>query len=230
MADTETQTTPELEGTEPGTGIEKFKSAAERDKAYLELESQNRDQARRLSDLESRFETISAAPAAAPVQDNRSFTDLYPSQKTDEAREAELAARLLTRPSEVLRDVAARVREETMREVRAHTANENVVHRFRVEHPDLAKHEEIVAMYVRKQPENLSSEQRLQRAIPEARKYIASIAGTSSTASLDPAAYVESPTQRSGAAPTTVAEPSDDDELTTIIRERATLQQKRMRV
>jgi len=37
----ETQVTPQLEGTEPGTKIEKFKSAADRDKAYLELETQN---------------------------------------------------------------------------------------------------------------------------------------------------------------------------------------------
>ena len=229
MAETETQTTPQLDGTEPGTGIEKFKSAAERDKAYLELESQNRDQARRLADLETRFDSFTPAPAA-PAQDNRSFTDLYPSQKTDEAREAELAARLLTRPSEVLRDVATRVREETLREVRAHTANEAVVSRFRVEHPDLARHEEIVAMYVRKQPENLSSEQRLRLAIPEARKYIASIAGTPTTSTLDPAAYVESPTQRSSTAPVASTEPSDDDELTAMIRERATQQQKRMRV
>ncbi len=228
MAD-ETQTTPELEGTEPGTGIEKFKSAADRDKAYLELESQNRDQARRLADIEAKFESLGNQPQVTH-ETQRSFTDMYPSQKSDNDREAELAARLLTRPSEVLRDVARRVREETMNEVRAHSANEAVVNRFRIEHPDLARHEEIVAMYVRKQPENLSSDQRLRLAIPEARKYIASIAGTSSTTALDPAAYVESPTQRSSGTPQAAAEPSDEDELTTMIRERAALQQKRMRV
>jgi hypothetical protein len=226
----ETQGAPQLEGTEPGTKIEKFKSADDRDKAYLELETQNRDQARRLADIEAKLDayaTMTPAPQEAP---QRSFTDLYPSQKSDNEREAELAAKLLTRPSEVIRDIERRTREEVMREVRAHSANEAVVSRFRTEHPELAKHEEIVAMYVRKQPENLSSEQRLRLAIPEARKYIASIAGTSSTTTLDPAAYVESPTQRSSAAPAVAQETSDEDELTTLIRERSALQQKRMRV
>jgi hypothetical protein len=230
MEVTETQVTPQLEGTEPGTQIEKFKSAADRDKAYLELETQNRDQARRLADIEAKLDAYATMAPAPQAQPERSFTDLYPSQKSDNEREAELAAKLLTRPSEVLRDIERRTREQVMSEVRAHSANEAVVNRFRAEHPDLARHEEIVAMYVRKQPENLSSEQRLRLAIPEARKYIASIVGQPSTTTLDPAAYVESPTQRSSAAPAVAAEPSDEDELSTLIRERATLMQKKMRV
>ena len=131
----ETPQTPQLEGSEPGTGIEKFKTAAERDKAYLELESQNRDQARRLADIEAKLDAVSAPQQYAPhaPQDQRSFTDQYPSQKSDNEREAELAARLLTRPSEVLRDIERRTREQVMSEVRAHSANEAVVNRFRSE-------------------------------------------------------------------------------------------------
>jgi hypothetical protein len=225
----ETQGTPQPEGTGPDTAIEKFKTGADRDKAYLELETQNRDQARRLADIEAKLDAYGSMASQPAPEPQRSFTDLYPSQKSDNEREAELAAKLLTRPSEVLRDIERRTREEVMREVRAHSANEAVVNRFRIEHPDLAKHEEIVAMYVRKQPDNLSSDQRLRLAIPEVRKYLASIAGTSSTPTLDPAAYVESPTQRSSAAPAVATEASDEDELTTLIRERAALQQKRMR-
>lgn len=227
----ETQSSPTTQAADgPGTEIEKFKTAADRDKAYLELETQNRDQARRLADIEAKLDAYSSMTQAQPVQPERSFTEQYPSQKSDSEREAELAAKLLTRPSEVLRDLRRQTREEVMNEVRAHSANEAVVNRFRAEHPDLARHEEIVAMYVRKQPDNLSSEQRLRLAIPEARKYLASIAGTPSTTTLDPAAYVESPTQRSQPQVATPTEPSDEDELTQLIRERAAIQQKRMRV
>ena len=224
----------------PGTTIEKFKTADDRDKAYLELEKQNGDQARRLADVEARLEAYASmntatsqyAPATHAAPQNQSFTDLYPSTKTDDQREAELATRLLTKPSEVLNNVARRVREETLAEVRAAQANEAVVNRFRVEHPDLAKHEEVVAIFVRKQPENLSAENRLKLAIPEARKYLAGIAGNSAPqTTLDAAAYVESPTQRPGATGGTAsAEPSDEDELSAMIRERSARQQAKMRV
>jgi hypothetical protein len=233
MAD-ETQGAPQPTGTGPGTTIEKFKSAEDRDRAYLELEKQNSEQARRLADIEAKLDAYATMAPQTPQQDQwqpqRSFTDMYPSQKSDNEREAELAAKLLTRPSEVLRDIERRTREEVMREVRQHNANEAAVARFRAEHPDLVKHEEIVAMFVRKQPENLSPEQRLRLAIPESRKYLASLSGQPSTTTLDPAAYVESPTQRPGATPAVAAEPSDEDELSAIIRERTTLMQKKMRV
>ena len=223
----ETQTDPTTPSTmEPGTtGIEKFKTGGDRDKAYLELEKQNSDQARRLAEVEAKIEAYNSAPAPQP---ERSFTDQYPTHKTDEQREAELASRLLTKPSEVLR----LVREETMREVQSLRANERIVERFQREHPDLAKHEEIVAMFVRKQPDNLSADQRLKLAVPEARRYLASIAApnTNQQATLDPAAYVESPTQRPSASGTPTAEPTEDDELSALIRERSALQQKKMRV
>jgi len=212
--------------TEPSdTGIEKFKSGADRDKAYLELEKMNSDQARRLADLESKLDAIVTAPSPAP---QRQFTDVYPSQKSDTDRETELASRLLTRPSEVLRQI----REETMNEVRQHLTHERLVAKFQREHPDLVKHEEIVAMFVRKQPDNLSAEQRLRLAVPEARKYLATIASSNSqqTTTLDPAAYVESPTQRPAPVTAPSEEASQEDELTAHLKERAATQAKKMRV
>lgn len=216
---------PAIPSTEElGTEIKKFKTGKDRDEAYLNLEKQNSDQARRLAEVEAKIEAYNSAPAPQP---ERSFTDQYPTHKTDEQREAELASRLLTKPSEVLR----LVREETMREVQALRANERVVEKFQREHPDLAKHEEIVAMFVRKQPDNLSADQRLKLAVPEARRYLASIASpTNQQATLDPAAYVESPTQRPSVSGTPAAEPTEDDELSALIRERSALQQKKMRV
>lgn len=229
MADeTQVPTTPA--GSEPGTSIEKFKTPEDRDKAYLELEKQNSEQARRLADVEARLEAFAVmAPPAQPAP-QPSFTDLYPSQKTNQEREQELAARLLTRPTEVLETYGRRVREDTLNEVRAQLDNERLVNRFRSDHPDLAPHEEIVAMFVRKQPENLPSAHRLKLAIPEARKYLATLAGKPVTQTLDPSTYVEAPTQRPSAPATVAAEPSEEDELTASIRERAALMQKKMRV
>lgn len=222
----ETQTDPTTpETTEPGTtGIEKFKSGSDRDKAYLELEKQNSDQARRLAEIEAKIDALNSAPAPIP---ERSFTDQYPSTKSVDEREAELASRLLTKPTEVLRQV----REETMREVNAMRANERLVERFQRDNPDLAKHEEIVAMFVRKQSDNLSAEQRLKLAVPEARRYLQSLTNPNNqSATLDPTAYVESPTQRPSTAPAADAVPTEDDELSALIRERSALQQKKMRV
>ncbi len=219
-------TTPE---SGPGTSIEKFKTPEDRDKAYLELESFSKEQARRLADLEKKLEGIDAVPA----QDQRSFTDLYPAAQPQlDQRETELASRLLTRPSEVLKQHAEFVRRETLKEVQAMQVNMEAVNRFRAEHPDLAKHEEIVSIFVRKQPENLSPSERLRRAVPEVRQYLMGIAKGSNPAAptLDPSTYVEAPTQRPGMPAAPAAPASEEDELSEFIKERATLQQKRMRV
>lgn len=224
-----------LEPTTPesgaGTSIEKFKTPEERDKAYLELESFSREQARRLADLEKKLETIETVPTQPqPDPYGRSFTDLYPSRQQLDQRETELASRLLTKPTEVLREHAEMVRKQTMQEVSQQLAAQQAIHSFQVSNPDLAKHEEIVAMFVRRQPENLSPTERLRRAAPEARKYIAELVKTNPSVSpaLDPATYVESPTQRpSGQTIAPAPEPSEADDLTEFIRERSAIQQKK---
>jgi hypothetical protein len=222
-------TTPE---SGPGTSIEKFKTPEDRDKAYLELESFSRDQARRLAELEKKLDTFDQAPAPqADPNEGKSFTDLYPSRQQADARETELASRLLTKPTEVLREHAEYIRRQTMQEVQGMVANMDAINRFKQSNPDLAKHEEIVALFVRKQPENLSPTERLKRAAPEARRYLADIAKSNinpTQPSLDPATYVEAPTSRPSSPTSPVTpEPSEEDELTEMIRERSAIQAKK---
>jgi hypothetical protein len=222
---------PATQDSGSGTSIEKFKSTEDRDKAYLELERFSHTQAQRLAELERKLESIEQPPVEQ--QDNRSFTDLYPARPQVDQRETELASRLLTKPSEVLREVAAYARQEAIRETQMAMQARDTIARFQADNPDLARHEEIVAMFVRKQPENLSPSERLRRAAPEARKYLSDIAKNINpqSAQLDPETYVESPTSRSsGSSQPVVEEQSDEDELTQMIRDREALQQKKMRV
>jgi len=214
-----------------GTSIEKFKTPEERDRAYVELEKLTYSQTQRLADLESKLDQMAQVqPQAAPA-DNRSFTDLYPGQPQLDKQETELASRLLTRPSEVLRQHAEMVRRETMREVQGELHAARAIDRFQIDNPDLVKHEDLVGLYVRKQPTNLSPAERLKRAAPEVRKYLASIAGShqqSASQSLDPNTYVESPASGQSAAPSAPAAPaSQEDELSEFIKERAALQQSK---
>jgi hypothetical protein len=225
MAETpETPATPE---SGSGTSIEKFKTPEERDRAYVELERLAYSQTQRLADLERKLEGLEQ-PAPAP---ERSFTELYPSSQPKlYQRETELASRLLTEPSRVLREHAEFVRQNTIREVEQLISHQDAIARFKQANPDLAAHEEIVGMFVRKQPSNLSPSERLKRAAPEARAYIASLARNSNQASttLDPATYVEAPTSRSApAAPSQASQPTEDDDLSEMIRERSALQNKK---
>jgi hypothetical protein len=213
-----------------GTSIEKFKSSEERDRAYVELEKLTYSQTQRMADLETKLSQMESQQQQAP-QDNRSFTDLYPGQPQLDKRETELASRLLTKPSEVLRQHAEWVRSESRKEFQQELQAQRAIDRFQIENPDLAKHDEIVGIYVRRQPENLSPAERLKRAAPEARKYLAEIAkGNNQQASqtLDASTYVESPTsQPSGAAAAPAAPLSQEDELSEFIRERSAIQAKK---
>ena len=212
-----------------GTSIEKFKTPEERDAAYLELEKSYYSQTQRLADIESKLDQmVQQQPAPAAPQDNRSFTDLYPGQQQLDKSETELASRLLTRPSEVLKQHAEMVRRETMREVQGELHAARAIDRVQIENPDLVKNEVLVGLYVRKQPTNLSPAERLKRAAPEVRKYLASIAGSNpqpNASQLDPNTYVESPASGPSAAPAAPAAPaSQEDELSEWIKERAAIQ------
>jgi len=221
----ETPATPE---SGSGTSIEKFKTPEDRDRAYVELEKLTYSQTQRLADLESKLDQMTQMQQQAAPADNRSFTDMYPSQQQADKRETELASRLLTRPSDVLREHAEMVRRETMREVQGELHAARAIDRFQMDNPDLVKHEDLVGLYVRKQPTNLSPAERLKRAAPEVRKYLASIAGSNqqpASQSLDPNTYVESPASGQSAAPAAPAAPaSQEDELSEWIKERAAIQ------
>jgi hypothetical protein len=214
------------------TSIEKFKTAEDRDKAYTELEKLSYSQTQRLAELEKKLDHAMEMQqqAAAPV-DNRSFTDMYPSREAQDKRETELASRILTNPSRVLQEHAESVRQQTLREVSQLMATQNAIARFQTKNPDLANHEDLVTIYVRKQPESLSPSERLDRAGQEVRKYLGSIVKGNNQQSqdkLDPSTYVESPTsQPSGTASAPAAAPSQEDDLTEMIRERNALQAKK---
>jgi hypothetical protein len=223
--------TPTTSESEAGTSIEKFKTPADRDKAYLELEKLSLDQARRLSDMEKKLDDFASYVPQAPQQDQRNFTDMYPSRQDVDRKEAELAAKLLTKPTEVLADVARRAREETLQEVAVQMANMDAVNRFKSDFPDLAKHEEIVAMFVRRQPHNLTPAERLKRAAPEARKYLSEIANTNPNKQpngFSPDVYVEAPSgsERAPQGGTTEKEPSAEEDLNDFLSSRRARQQK----
>jgi hypothetical protein len=220
---------PTTSESEAGTSIEKFETPEARDKAYLELEAFSKTQARRLSDLEKKLDEMAQPAPREPESDQRSFTDLYPAaQPSQDQRESQLASRILTTPSQVLREHAEYVRKETLREVNSILVAQQAISNFQRENPDLANHEGIVRMYVDRTPQSLSPAERLKRAAPEARAYLASIAkGNPASTNLDPANYVESPTQRPTSAAPAPAQPSEEDELTEMIRERSAIQAKK---
>ena len=226
MANEPQATTPE---SGAATSIEKFKTPEERDKAYLELEKFSHTQAQRLADLEKKLDEFAAQPQPQ-AQDNRSFTDMYPGARPNvDQNETELASQLLTRPSEVLKRHAEYVRQQTLREAQALIAAQDAVNRFRTDHPDLAKHEEIVTMFVNKQPTNLPASERLKRAIPEVRSFINGIAKGSNpaTPNLDPATYVEAPSSQAAVPTATPVQEQPDDELSDFIKERSAWQAKK---
>lgn len=214
-----------------GTSIEKFKTPEERDKAYLELEKLSYAQTQRLADMERKLTDleVAATQRPQPEPDYRSFTDMYPSRKSPEQHETELASRILTKPSDVFREQEARLRREMMAEMQQALMTQAAVNRWQVENPHLAKHEELISAFVAKQPGNLPPYERLKRAGDEASKYIANLTQTNNKpgVKLDSAAYVESPSSGTSGQTAPVTAPSEEDDLTEMIRERAAIQAKK---
>jgi len=229
----ENETIPGTPDSGSGTSIEKFKSPEDRDKAYLELEKLSYSQTQRLADMERRMDDMASTAANAPQVDHRQFTDMYPAsnRQTDlQERETQLASRLLTKPSEVLREHAQYVRQETLKEVDNLMARQGAIARFQQKNPDLVRHEDLVATFVRKQPESLSPSERLDRAGSEVRKYLADFTkNINPVQSLDPNTYIESPTGTGGAQTSARVqpEPTDDDELSSFFRERSEVRDKK---
>lgn len=212
-----------------GTSIEKFKTPEDRDRAYLELEKLSYSQTQRLADMEKKIADLEVAATRTPEQDNRSFTDMYPSRQQADQRETELASRILTKPSDVFREREEAIRKNVMAEVQMAMATQAAVSRWQMENPHLAKHEELITAFVGKQPGNLPPYERLKRAGEEASKYIAGLTkgNNNAGAKMDSAAYVESPSSGSDGQTVTPQVPSEEDDLTEMIRERTAIQQKK---
>lgn len=219
MIDNEQNAGPEgqpAEGSE-GTAISKFKSAQDRDNAYLELEKKSRLDSQRLADLEAKLEqlaTLTSQGSQRQEEDQRSFTDEYKSQ--DEVKK--FWARFAVKPEEVFQERENQMMGRMMAVIETKSAVED----FKNKNPDLAKHEELVSIFVKKQPTNLSPAERLKKAAPEARKYLAELArsGVSSQEDkLDAETFVESPSNARESVPAARSKEENDDPLAEVIRE-----------
>jgi hypothetical protein len=203
---------------EEGTAISKFKSAQDRDNAYLELEKKSRSDSQRLADLEAKLEQIASMQVEqrAPVQneDRREFSEEYKNQDQLKA----FWARFASKPEEVFKE-----REEQMiGRISAILDTRSAVENFKLKNPDLAKHEELMTIFVKKTPANLSPAERLNKAAPEVRKYLAEIARPGAASREDDfnaEAFVESPSgSRESSAPAASKE-EPEDSLAEAIRE-----------
>ena len=222
----EGSTTPE---TPEGTQIPKFKSAEDRDRAYLELEKRAHETAQELSEMKRKLEDFSSSvqmQQQAPAAPEQSFTDAY--KTPDELKK--FWENFAQRPQEVFnqwrQDTINEIRKEQMVREMARDA----VSDFKAKHPDLAQYEEIVSIFVQRQPQNLSARERLERAAPEARKMIASIAqkGGSQPQHQDPSTYVESPSANRDGAPKIQPKPvTEESDLAEYLRETREYQAKK---
>ncbi|MCI0526264.1 MAG: hypothetical protein L0Y56_02250 [Nitrospira sp.] len=213
-------TTSESEG---GTSISKFKSAEDRDKAYLELEQRSTVQAQELAEMKRQMEDFrsSVAQRTDSQEDQRQFTDVYKSQ--DQLKK--FWERFASSPDEVFQEREQKLLNAWEQRQAIKDAARDAVAEFKIKHPDLAPYEEIVSVYVQRQPQNLTPRERLERAAPEARKMIAGIAQKGSSAggqATDPATYVEAPSgsRQSVAKATPPVAESEEDILSEYIKER----------
>lgn len=228
MAVNDEQTMEHQDGTTPeadGTQISKFKSAEDRDKAYLELEKQAHAQAQELAEVKRKMEDFSASTAVQ--QDQQQFTDVYKSQ--EELKK--FWDRFAQKPQEVFGEWAAQTMDAVEKRIAVRDAARDAISDFKNKHPDLAPYEEIVSIYVQRQPTNLSPRERLERAAPEARKMIASIAqrGTNQTQDLDTSTFVEAPsTNREPSSRTVSKAAPQEDALSEYLREQNSMMAKKM--
>ena len=219
-------TTPE---GETGTAIEKFKTAEDRDRAYVELERRATQDAQEKAELKRRLEDLESSQyrTQRPAQDQREFTDVYKSQEETK----KFWERFADKPTEVLGEVVQRsLNLFEQRQAQRDTARE-AIEGFKNKYPELAPYEDIVTAYVLKQPSNLHPRERLERAAPEVRKVIARIAGNknpSKDSSFDAETFVESPSQnRGGSEPRETKPAKPEDALAEYMKEQETYMAKR---
>jgi polyhydroxyalkanoate synthesis regulator phasin len=208
---------PIQENSEAGTAISKFKTAQDRDNAYLELEKKTRLDSQRLADLEAKLEQLadmSVSQGAPRQEERREFSDEYKNQE----QLKQFWSRFASKPDEVF----AEREERIINRVRAEMTTRSAIEEFKSKNPDLAKHEELVTIFVQKQPTNLSPAERLKKAAPMARAYLAELAqGASSSKedSFNSEAFVESPSGSREGAPSKKDEEETLDPLAEAIRE-----------
>ena len=129
-----------------GTTIPKFKSAEDRDKAYLELETRSTTQAQELADMKRTMEDYKASVAnqqQAP-QDTRSFTDQYKSQEDLKKFWSEFAEK----PQEVFGGWARQTMAEMENRISIRETARDSIADFKGKNPDLAPYDEIMSIYV----------------------------------------------------------------------------------
>jgi hypothetical protein len=211
---------------EPGTGIEKFKTAQDRDKAYLELEKKSRSDSQRLADLESKLEQLAdmqVSSRAPQTEDRKEFSDEYKNQE----QLKQFWSRFASKPDEVFKERE----EQLMGRVMAVMETRSAVQDFKEKNPDLAKHEDLVTIFVKKQPANLSPAERLKKAAPEARKYLAELARSGAASkedTLDTDAFVESPSGNRESSAPVVKDDQEGDPLAEAIKAHSTQRMKSM--
>jgi len=213
-----------------GTAISKFKSAEDRDKAYLELEQKHSQQAQELAEMKRRMDDFSQSQQLKDQQqDQRTFTDQYKS--ADELKK--FWARFAENPQEILGAVEERAIQKAEQRIAIREAARDLIADFKAKNPDLAPYDEIVTVYVNQQPTNLTPRERLERAAPLARKMITQIAQKGGNANVtntitSPDTFVESPSGNRQAAPAAPQKASEEDALTEYLREQSEMMAKKM--
>lgn len=210
-------TTPE---SNDGTQIPKFKSAEDRDAAYLALEKKSHETAQELAEMKRRMEDFQASQAMQPAEP-KEFTDVYKSN--EELKK--FWDRFAQKPHEVFGEWAQQTLSAFEQRQSIKDAARDAITDFKQKHPDLAPYEDIVSIYVQRQPANLSAREKLERAAPEARKMITQIAQKSPAPAhqLDASTYVEAPSGNRQGVPT-VAAPvakTEEDALSEYLKERS---------
>lgn len=218
------------DGSDAGTSIEKFKTAEDRDRAYLELEKKTRTQDQTMAELQEKVDQLAALAASRQTPEDQlekrgsDFADTYKSQ--DELKK--FWERFASKPQEVFQEL----QEKTVQAVRNEMLARDAVNEFKREFPDLAKHEELVSIFVNKTDPKLSPRDRLRKAAPEARKYLAELARSGQGKegdTLDSDAFVESPSGSRDVAPKSTPKPStEQDELAEVIKEHSNTMFKKM--
>lgn len=232
------QTTPQGPAGDAGTSIEKFKSAEDRDKAYLELEKVTRTQAEAMANMQRQVEelTLTIGSRDQGQQDQGGYYDQgYGRGQTSHQvpNQQDVLRRFYSDPMGVIDEKLQHHAATVLTAIDQRLANQEMVADFKRENPDLIKHEDLVASFVRKQAPNIPPKERLTRASKDARAYLSDIArggqGGQQQAHVDPNTYVEAPSgQGTTPALSPAPEPSQEDEVTKWIKERETMRHKRM--
>jgi len=112
-------------------------------------------------------------------QQNADMQRLLDASRIQPSREEKpsepIGDRLLENPDEVLAEREKKIREDLTKEFNAKLYYQQLATKFRQENPDLAPHEDLVALFMNKTDLSKSTEERLKNAIEMTRNYITKI-------------------------------------------------------